>query len=207
MVVAQGLALATTEAAVYLYQSAHSLWQAWQSSTHLDLSTSLPSPTTPTQADSTLTLTKPLLADPSISLHQQRLKLDSPQPYRTGKQLLAIPAWLEASCPQHGRIVMPDRLCRISQRLAATARVMSHGLDPREGITLLLPLAVLVVGGLAAAWRRGGMPLPKSWFLRLPVIVSVAGVSHTSPNSGLRCRCVLGVLQISSWCQAGLIPL
>ena len=49
MAVAQGLALATTEAALYLHQSAQSLWRAWQASAHIHPSALHPLPSTSSQ--------------------------------------------------------------------------------------------------------------------------------------------------------------
>ncbi len=183
MVVAQGLALATTEAALYLHQSAQSLWRAWQSSANINPSALHPSSSTSNQ------LGLEIQGHPPTSPHLQHSSSSHsivPQDTRqdTTPEMPSIDggskSWLLSPggvCS--GRSVLSDPFCRVLRRVEAVVAAMSHATDPREGITLLLPLAVLVVGGLAAAWCRGGMPLPGFWAVRVPAIMVMAGRSWT----------------------------
>lgn len=198
MVVAQGLALATTEAAMYLYESAQFLWRAWQASAHLEMEpqhlpmlhcTSLH--TDPAAASAP---THNGLADPartgvstaSVSLQQSPAQ-QAPSQLQKGpavtRSSIRVSA-CERAKPSMGILSGTCRqclgnsghhICRLLKRGEAVLAVISHKATPAEGITLVLPLGVLIVGGLAATWARCGMPLPNRWLARMPLLFSVAG--------------------------------
>ena len=201
MVVAQGLAVATTEAALYLYQSAQSLWRAWQASAHLMLEPQHTPMLHPTSLP-----TGPAAASTATSLQQNRLTDWVPvNPATASASLQQSPTQWAPSQLQKGQVdIHPatkmssveraqplmgilsgtcrqvlghagHRVCGLLERVEAMVAVISHTANPAEGITLLLPLGVLVVGGLAAAWARCGMALPQLWEVRMPLLVSVTG--------------------------------
>ncbi|KAK9866795.1 hypothetical protein WJX84_005754 [Apatococcus fuscideae] len=61
-------------------------------------------------------------------------------------------------------------------RVKATAQLAFQTLEPLRDIILLLPLGVLVVGGLAAAWSRKGMPLPRPRALLAIAMATLTGM-------------------------------
>lgn len=199
MVVAQGLALATTEAALYLYQSAQSLWRAWQASAQLALEphdapllhpTSLhtdPAAASASFQQKGLTSRAPMdLSSTSASLQkspthrapsqlqtgQVSTQSDTTKP--SGERAQPTTGVLSSACRQ-GLSLAGHQVCGLFERMESVVAVISQSTNPAEGITLLLPLGVLVVGGLAAAWARRGKPLPKLWLARTPLLFFVAG--------------------------------
>ena len=205
MVVSQGLALATTEAAMYLYQSAQSLWRAWQASAHLQLEphynpmlhpTSFPTDTSAEPASLQQNgLTGRLATDLSAlsdtlqpsptqwapsQLQDGLLRTQSVVRASSAERTQPLMGSLSGTC-QQGQENASHRVCDLLERSEAALAVISQTADPAKAITLLLPLGILVMGGLTAAWSRCGMPLPRLWLVRIPLLVSVAGKPSSRP--------------------------
>ena len=201
MVVAEGLALATTEAAMYLYHSAQTLWRAWQASGHLQMDTySAPSQTStdlpaasvsPEHSSPTRTPTELSAAPASLLQQPTDWSLTEQQVAPVGTHSAVGAAWMQ-SCldPQSGSHLRPGhaslRIDTILKCPGPVVAALAQSMNPAEAITLLLPLAVLLMGGLAAAWSRCGMPLPRSRLVLVPLLTLVAGelsmVFHTNTS-------------------------
>ena len=175
MVVAQGLALATTEAAGLLFQSGRSLWQAWQASAD---------PAAPLMSRMALTSPKSAMATSAESWAQLQPDWEPSVQQDPGHRFAANSASLG---PEQRFSAARHALHGMLSRVKATAQLAFQTLEPLRDIILLLPLGVLVVGGLAAAWSRKGMPLPRP---RALLAIAMATLTSKPPPSSSPCKCM-----------------